>query len=1326
MNRGMADEPKSRARNMHNRLWLSAFYTMWVLCVSCDTNFEVSVSGSLIQGSVLSFDTDTSQFVRVSGDGQEASPFEIVIAYDAPLITVPFGIDERIGTNERQIECQGAPSWIQVQNADNAAMAIDASTAMPGDQAAFSCRLSQLDPRVAERTTPMYFLVNIDHKPPRELASTISSSQPALSGSGSESEPYVFVMTTADSAIELTLSDTTGDQAFSLACQPQPDWLVIDPQMPKITITPGLAKLSGTPEKVLFGCGLAATTENPESAKQVYFEVTLHQAAKPVDPSTTNTTTSTTTTTTTTTTPDPPIPVPLAVTDVAPAVPLIQSGATYSPTWTTPADPTINAFDVKACTNQDCVTGCLAEVSGSSPASIAINSLVDGSSYFMCVRSKNAQGGTSAFVVSGTTVTRDATSPSAVTQVTPLTILDHGSSSYTPTWTGGGDAHPDGFNLTACTDVACSTGCLTTATAATSGATALSGFTELTAYYVCVQAKDLVGNTAAFVPSAATITIDTVSPASPTNVSPAVQINSATASYTATWTGPIDASLDHYNLKSCVSNTCTGTCTTAVTAASSGSTAITSMLYGSQYVCVQSEDRAGHTSSWQASTAPYVRELSVEPVYADHSDWNNYVQNDGTDIYTATDTACPGSGSGYDTCLHAGEMRMSVVSLSSCTGWTGSDALGVFTWTCVDGGSDVTFYTSGFQSGKGLADLLNATSWKSNSLSITDGTDTYVSSATQWWTNTVSALPVNNGGADTITSLNSAGTIYTLAASDTSAGYSIDADEIGIVTLSGATLGFGTNTANNCNLTTGEVGTPANTCLVLLGNQNYSWIEGSYGNSGTPENYTILVSGATSAAKYNRLHQVTASNSQTPIYFHTNASNNKLTQVTVHDGSYMGIDFNNADYNLLDYVYVKSIGKNGIFLQNGSDDNRLKHLFVANTGITPDAFNNNGAGLNINNSSRNYISDFHIEYGSRGVDITASLNRLTRGIVANTIERAYSAFQGPNYYTEIRMVNNSIGWFNDANANGNKVVGLTTVNDSSQGIKFQNADNSTVLNHLSVNDAAGGDIASGCCTSENNWLAQIMISHATSIFTNNNSASSLTGNKAQGLYLVGTGACASTPISNGDCSAKAPSDYTLITSVTDLTTSLHYKVTADVAENASDTNGAATFPGAPASFDWYSFDKPTLQAWGIEGSAFPNADHRGRWSSGSGRIWDLSLVAADTTVKNRTDTGTSDNAAFPGVSTDPCPSAVDGNDTLSNVAGEIFLRNAMEIIDPDQDVTGFTGDDDGLCETAEACLYMPNFGGYQGHGNFSTNACQFNDGVSVTGVKIYAYPTNGY
>lgn len=104
------------------------------------------------------------------------------------------------------------------------------------------------------------------------------------------------------------------------------------------------------------------------------------------------------------------------------------------------------------------------------------------------------------------------------------------------------------------------------------------------------------------------------------------------------------------------------------------------------------------------------------------------------------------------------------------------------------------------------------------------------------------------------------------------------------------------------------------------------------------------------------------------------------------------------------------------------------------------------------------------------------------------------------------------------------------------------------------------------------------------------------------------------------------------------------------------------------------------------------------------------------TLKNITGDGTTQNEAFVPGST--CPSAAHGNKAVTNQesSAKTYLLNAYEIIGDE------VGNDNLLCESNEACVYMPNIGSDQGSGDYYSNGtCNFQNGT-VTGVLLYAYP----
>ena len=144
---------------------------------------------------------------------------------------------------------------------------------------------------------------------------------------------------------------------------------------------------------------------------------------------------------------------------------------------------------------------------------------------------------------------------------------------------------------------------------------------------------------------------------------------------------------------------------------------------------------------------------------------------------------------------------------------------------------------------------------------------------------------------------------------------------------------------------------------------------------------------------------------------------------------------------------------------------------------------------------------------------------------------------------------------------------------------------------------------------------------------------------------------------------------------------------------------------------WSSFENP-FRAWGVDGSDFPNPDNTGDCRFGTCRIWDWRLKSTDTELLN-----------FNGVFIDggPCPPSAHGDQALTDrqLPPHTFLVNAVEVV-----LDGI-GNDNGLCESDEACKYSPNIGYYQGEGDYRSRTCIFQDGI-VSGVTLYAYPINGW
>ncbi len=287
------------------------------------------------------------------------------------------------------------------------------------------------------------------------------------------------------------------------------------------------------------------------------------------------------------------------------------------------------------------------------------------------------------------------------------------------------------------------------------------------------------------------------------------------------------------------------------------------------------------------------------------------------------------------------------------------------------------------------------------------------------------------------------------------------------------------------------------------------------------------------------------------------------------------------------------------------------------------------------------------------------------------------------------------------NGDGNLLLGSTVANNFN-GVYISAASN-TLSELLAVNCAHGLELSDSSAPPINNLVNDftatqgdigIILSRAQSnIFSGelrlgNTVNCALQGGVAPGL--------------DGDCKPQGDSDFNLATGL-DLSAAFVGKVLLDDAVNASDNDGAAASPIGRPAFDWSGFEN-SARIWGRDGSAFPAGDQRDRWTGAAvgGRIWDWSLRASDRAARWQ----------------NPLPT---GSDILRHTwtdGGTIsFLRYALELSGDG------VGNDNGLCESGETCVYTPNLGTYQGHGNLIATG-GFSDGA-VKNVTLLRYESNG-
>ncbi len=620
----------------------------------------------------------------------------------------------------------------------------------------------------------------------------------------------------------------------------------------------------------------------------------------------------------------------------------------------------------------------------------------------------------------------------------------------------------------------------------------------------------------------------------------------------------------------------------------------------------------------------------VEPAYPNHANWNEYVANAGGPRYAQADADCVvDAGQGYNSCVHAGEIRSFASGLDSCTGLSATDELDAFLWSCDDSSGEALFYSLALRSGKGLRDLVDPSGFQPNSLTLSNSAGPLIkSTASVWWNNPVLELPDNSQGS-AATVLDVAGGIYVVPTTRDSQGYNINADGIALVVEDGAVLRLVPG-ADNCNEGTGEATPTAGRCIVAFGEQNFLWFEGSH-NASDSSPFVLRFSSFV-----------------------------VLRDMSIENGNY-GLLIRGLNHSLITGLTIGSSGNYGIIAGN-SHYNVWHDLVIGNSGDT--SVGQGRAGM----------------LSSEG----SSHNTITKVTIGNMRERGVLDIDSINQtYSHLTIANLGYRGFTAGSTSGLTVNQVATLNARDGGIAITNSDS---------------------CL-----LSQIAASHSLfGVVFDNNTSSTVTGNLKLGN---GTNCSVSGDDGTGltsSCDNFAGSDARFSPGL-DLSSSFVGALTTDDIRNTTDQDGSQNYSSA---IDWSHFDN-RYRTWGKDAQGYPGDGQHDACYAGQCNIWDWRLRNTDTQLFNRSGVSSNLNDAFvPGA---PCPVAASGNTALQDSQGNRFLVNALE------SMFDGVGDDDGLCESNEDCIYSPHFGSYQGEGALSA-PCQFQDG-SVSGVLLRSHET---
>jgi len=693
---------------------------------------------------------------------------------------------------------------------------------------------------------------------------------------------------------------------------------------------------------------------------------------------------------------------------------------------------------------------------------------------------------------------------------------------------------------------------------------------------------------------------------------------------------------------------------------------------------IDDRDSGGNFDSTPPSLGGGALSLSVEKIYPiNGATWLSYISAgvSGTTLFDRVDAACAGTETGdINSCFHGGDKLKVVVSqLSSCSGLTLTDSESVFIWSCFVDSGQVVFKSTGYQDGKGLSDLIDFTglNWKSMSVTLNqNGSLKGQSTSQRWWSTTsnpIVNLPSSTGSLQTITGFAS-GTILVLSSDMVSKGYNIDQDSIAIVVKSGNKINLEAGLGNNCNYSNGENAGANTVALICAGSQKHIWIEGEYND---PTHYSDPIFSLFSV-KFSTFHKVTVNQGPSGnILYAVDSNYNRYTRIKAQNmsGNYSIFYYVNSSYNYLyDFVVSKVLATSySSFIEFDSNSGRnilTKATFSQHTRSTVYVASNN-----------NIITDIVNIAGERFL-ITGSKNTVSHmsSYAMGTMGLIIDSINGPT-------------------------PTMNTVNQIFSGYNYYpvifNETAQTLASQMSVYTDAFWSLGYYMSVNTDSKFTNALImsdsSHPNNCYVN--------GGSNQGLI-------------DGTCMNNGLSDALKITYPVGVTSSPIYGAVSgiDSANSSSQSSGVVS---ATLITDFINFSNRYRNWVDVSGSLGPCDGTK------TCNITDIRFKISDTIFRNTSGDGQNQNTAF--VANSSCPAGVHGNKAITDQSDtpRTFLINALEIIEDG------IGNDNSLCESSEACIYSPNFGAYQGHGDYKSNGtCSFQNGA-VSNVIMYAYPLNG-
>lgn len=435
-----------------------------------------------------------------------------------------------------------------------------------------------------------------------------------------------------------------------------------------------------------------------------------------------------------------------------------------------------------------------------------------------------------------------------------------------------------------------------------------------------------------------------------------------------------------------------------------------------------------------------------------------------------------------------------------------------------------------------------------------------------------------------------------------------------------------------------------------------------------------------------------------------------------------------SDANEFYGLNIVAPGSGGLVIGAGLNGHKIKNARISRTGLD---------GISISNATRLItFQDTVVDNAGRyGAYLNGAAENLFQNLtIANTTNSGLLVDGGGNnMFLNVTVANTGaqgVYLGSTTTTLNNVFMNVMAINTISDGLELANADYNTFMNTLVTHTNEDG--------------ISIINASAYNYFTGNLKVENVNyGSGGVRCDMTSTGTAPG--LNNNECAdggTSGSSTYSASGSNSDAVFDTGYSgigilvgtVTTDDIHNANDSSGTALFDDIQPQ-SWVSFDNGyRLWAPYNSGAAFPEINYSGVCSSGNDcQILDFSLSTSDSLSLwansvpadgNAANTLTVTWNATPVDQTD-CDNLIPGS--LYNSGGgtceSTFLRGAVEILGDEGSPA--PGNENGLCESNEYCLFTGHIGAYQGHGSLEGVSGGFTDGDTLSGIILDQFTDNG-